>query len=75
LLGNAGIVTFSDLAAKPTDDVKQILTDAGSRFKMHDPSTWGKQADMAAKGEWDALKKWQDELDGGKPAKAGSEEE
>ncbi len=74
LLGAAGVITFSDLAAKSADDVKAVLTEAGSRFQMHDPSTWGKQADMAAKGEWDALKKWQDELDGGKPA-ASSEEE
>ena len=74
LLAASGIITFSDLAAKPVDDVKQVLTDAGSRFKMHDPTTWGKQADMAAKGEWDALKKWQDELDGGKESGSSEEE-
>ncbi len=75
LLGAAGIITFSDLASKNVDDVKGILADAGARFTMHDPTTWGKQADMAAKGEWDALKKWQDELDGGKEVSASSEEE
>jgi large subunit ribosomal protein L21 len=32
----------------------------------HDPETWPKQAGMAASGDWDGLKKWQDELDGGK---------
>ncbi len=74
LLAASGIITFSDLAAKPVDEVKQVLTDAGSRFKMHDPATWGKQADMAAKGEWDALKKWQDELDGGKETGSSEEE-
>ena len=74
LLAASGIITFSDLAAKPVDDVKQVLTDAGSRFKMHDPTTWGKQADMAAKGEWDTLKKWQDELDGGKESGSSEEE-
>jgi len=42
---------------------------------MHDPTTWPKQADMAAKGEWDALNKWQDELDGGKEVAAKSSEE
>ena len=76
LLGGAGIITFADLAAKPTADVKTILEDAGSRFKMHDPTTWGQQADLAAKGDWDTLKKLQDELDGGKAVKSsGSEEE
>ncbi|MEJ6796117.1 MAG: 50S ribosomal protein L21, partial [Flavobacteriales bacterium] len=28
--------------------------------------TWPAQAKMAAEGKWDELKKWQDELDGGK---------
>lgn len=74
LLGAAGIITFKDLADKKVEDVQQVLTDAGSRFKMHSPATWGKQADMAAKGEWDALKKWQDELDGGKETSSSEEE-
>jgi len=74
-LAAAGILTFADLSAKSADDVKAILTEAGGRFKMHDPTTWPMQAGMAAKGEWDALKKWQDESDGGKPIEASSEEE
>lgn len=74
LLSAAGIITYSDLAAKGTDDVKKVLEDGGSRFTMHDPTTWGKQAEMAAKGEWDALKKWQDELDGGKETSSSEEE-
>jgi len=34
----------------------------------HVTDTWPKQAEMAAAGKWDELKKWQDELDWGKPA-------
>ena len=65
-----------DRASTDADKMKEILTNAGSRFAGHDPSTWGKQAQMAADGKWDDLKKWQDELDGGKPAaKASGEEE
>lgn len=74
-LAASGIITFSDLAAKSADDVKEVLAGAGGNLSMHDPTTWGKQADMAAKGEWDALKKWQDELDGGKEVSASSSEE
>jgi len=33
---------------------------------MHNPGTWPKQSKMAADGAWEQLKKWQDELDGGK---------
>ncbi len=75
LLVAQGIISFADLAGKSADDVKKILADAGGNFSMHDPTTWAKQAQMAADGKWDELKKWQDELDGGKETKASSEEE
>jgi large subunit ribosomal protein L27 len=66
LLNDAGILTFSDLANAPAERVKEILEAAGSRYKMHDPTTWGKQSQMAADGKWAELKAWQDELNGGK---------
>ena len=72
-LNNNGIKTFAQLAATPADKVKEIL--AANSLASHDPTTWGQQAKMAADGEWDALKKWQDELDGGKVVAATSEEE
>jgi len=74
LLAAQGILTFSDLASKDAGAVKEILTNAEGNFGFHDPTTWPKQADMAAKGEWDALNKWQDELDGGKEVKSEEEE-
>ena len=66
LFNAAGINTFAELAATSADRLKEILTEAGSSFATHDPSTWPKQAEMAAAGQWDELKAWQDELDGGK---------
>ncbi len=76
LLHAAGLASFADLAGAPKDKLKGILADAGSRYTMHDPTTWPQQAQLAADGKWDELKKLQDELDGGKPpVKAGSEEE
>ncbi len=66
LLNNAGIFTFSQLAITEVDRIKQVLEEAGSRYTMHDPTTWPKQAEMAAAGKWEELEKWQDELDGGK---------
>ena len=66
LLHDKGIITFSILAATSAEDVKTILTEAGPRYTIHDPATWGKQAEMAAAGKWDELKAWQKELDGGK---------
>ena len=75
LLNDAGIHTWAALAATSVDKIKEVLTAAGKRYATHNPSTWPQQADMAAKGEMDKLKAWQDELDGGKIANSSSEEE
>jgi len=69
----AGIVSYTHLKMKSADDIKAILDGADAKLSHLDPTTWSKQAEYAANGEWDALKKWQDELDGGKAS--SSEEE
>ncbi len=66
LLNDSGILTFQNLADTDVEKLKDILKEAGSRYQMHDPGTWPAQAKLAAEGKWDELKKWQDELDGGK---------
>ena len=66
LLNNAGIVDFNQLAVATPVQLKKILTDAGSRFQMHDPSTWAAQAKLAAAGKMEELKVLQVELKGGK---------
>ena len=58
--------TYTDVANASTDRMKSILNAAGPRFKTHNPGTWAQQSAMAAAGDWQNLKKWQDELDGGK---------
>lgn len=66
LLKDAGIKTFVQLAEASADQVREILAAAGSRYAIHDPATWAKQADLAAQGKWDELQALQDVLDGGK---------
>ncbi len=66
LLKAADINTWKDLAATNSEQIRQILLAAGSRFKMHNPDTWPEQARMAEAKEWDKLKEYQDFLDGGK---------
>ena len=61
----AGVGTFAELASTSSEKISEII--AGVRGN-HVTDTWPKQAQMAADGKWDELKKWQDELDGGKPA-------
>ena len=66
LLNKAGIKNFDQLAKAKVKDLRKILTDAGTRFQMHDPSTWAAQAKLAAAGKMDELKVLQKELKGGK---------
>lgn len=66
LLNQDGIVSFEDLAKTDVEKIKEILNAAGSRYQMHDPTTWPMQAQMAADGKWDELKVWQDNAKGGK---------
>ena len=66
ILTEAGIDTFEKLAASTPEAVKEVLLAAGKRYAAFDPTTWPQQAALAAKGDWDALKKLQDELDGGR---------
>ena len=62
----AGIATYADLAKADAENVKTVLTDANSRLAHLDPTSWAKQAQMAADGKWDELKAWQDSVAGGK---------
>ena len=66
LLNTAGIHSFKQLSVTNVEQVKSILNAAGKRYQIHDPSTWGKQAKLAADGKWDTLDKLQGELRGGK---------
>lgn len=69
ILNEAGIVTFKQLAETKVSTIKEILAAAGPRYNMHDPSTWGKQAKLAAAGKMDELKNLKVELKGGKVVK------
>ncbi len=66
LLNEDGVVTFAQLAKSKISFLKAVLEKAGSRFKMHNPSTWAEQAKLAAAGDWTNLEKLQEELNGGK---------
>ncbi|MBS9768119.1 MAG: 50S ribosomal protein L17 [Flavobacteriaceae bacterium] len=62
-LNAAGITTFAELAKTDVEKISEIIADVRGN---HVPDTWPKQAELAAEGKWDELKKWQDELNGGK---------
>lgn len=67
LLNDAGINTWQELADTKAEKISEILAEAGSRYQMHDPTTWPKQAELAAQGKWAELEEYQDRLKGGRP--------
>jgi large subunit ribosomal protein L21 len=64
VLNEGGITTFEELSNAKVEDLQKLLNDAGLR--MMDPTSWPQQAKLAADGDWDALKKLQDKLSGGR---------
>jgi predicted flap endonuclease-1-like 5' DNA nuclease len=65
LLHADGIKTFKALAETPIERVQGILDAAGPNFRLANPASWAKQARMCADGNWEALKKYQDDLNAG----------
>ena len=68
VLTAAGLADFASVAAKSAEELKATLAEAGDQFNTAVTDTWPEQAKLAADGKFDELKKWQDELDGGKEA-------
>jgi len=66
LLKEGGIDTLYTLSKTDADDIKTLLRAAGERYRIHDPSTWPEQAELASEGKMDELKEFQDALSGGK---------
>lgn len=64
-LTNAGIDSYAKLSKSKPEKVKEILAEASSRMAHLDPTSWPKQAKMAAEGKWDELKEWQDKVKAG----------
>ena len=66
LLFKNGIYTFRQLARMSVSDLKDLLSDEGPRYQVNDPTTWPLQAELAAEGNWDELREWQEKLDSGR---------
>ncbi len=66
LCSGIGIVTWRGLAEADVADLRSMLADAGSRYQMHDPTTWPEQAACLADGRWDDFVALTDGLAGGR---------
>lgn len=60
----AGIHTFADLAHSDVSRLQAVLDEA--KLRIADPTTWPEQARLAAAGDLEALKAYQDSLKGGR---------
>ena len=57
VLSSNGITTYAQLAKADPAAVQDMLKKSSGRFNMAKPQTWPEQAELAANGNWDALKK------------------
>ncbi|MEL6122191.1 MAG: DUF4332 domain-containing protein [Bacteroidota bacterium] len=64
VLKSAGVRNWSDLSAKSPEELRAILDEAGpDKYKIIDPTTWPKQAQLANDDNWDGLIDFQKRLD------------
>lgn len=73
LLKDGGINDWSALGAASQERLREILDAAGPRYRIHDPKTWPRQAQLAADGKWDDLIEYQKFTDGGRETKGDFE--
>ena len=66
LLYKNKIYNFKQLSKTTISNLKTILESGGSKFSMHNPGTWPKQAKLAAEAKWEDLELLQKHLKGGK---------
>lgn len=62
ILAAESITSYKSLAKISVKKLKLILEAAGNKYSMHDPSTWPKQAKLAAAEKWEELTALQKEL-------------
>lgn len=66
LLKDSGISSWSQLSQTNTEDLIEILKGAGKSYRLADPTSWPRQAELAAIGDFAALEKLQSQLKGGR---------
>lgn len=55
ILSDAGYGNWGAIAESSYDDLKKVLSNAGPRYRIHDPRSWARQAQLATSGKWDDL--------------------
>ncbi len=66
VLQSADYKDWGSLGQATTEELKAVLEKAGSAYKMHDPSSWPRQAQLASTNKWEELVIFQKFLNAGK---------
>lgn len=66
LCTGVGITTWRQLADADVAILRSMLDDAGSRYRVHDPESWPRQAGLLAEGRWEEFTALTDELRSGR---------
>jgi predicted flap endonuclease-1-like 5' DNA nuclease len=66
LLYKNKIYSYKQLSKTTVKNLKEILESGGTRYSMHNPLSWPKQAKLAAEAKWEDLELLQKHLKGGK---------
>jgi hypothetical protein len=62
LLNKWGVYSYKDLELSEVSTIQEILENAWSRYTLHNPTTWPKQASIANSWNFKKLKTYQDKL-------------
>lgn len=66
LLYKNNIHSYKQLSKTSVKKLKELLEGAGSKFSMHNPGTWPRQAKLAEEAKWEDLLLLQKHLKGGR---------
>ena len=67
ILKAGGLSTWKQVSEATPEQIKELLTEAGARYRLANPVSWPRQAELAADGKWKELREYQDWLDKGVP--------
>ncbi len=62
VLNAAEVTSYKELSSQSPDKLRQILREAGTRFEIHDPTNWPRQAKLASEGKMEELEQLKEEL-------------
>lgn len=66
LCREGGVGTWREMSRTSVDRLREILDAAGPNYRMHDPATWPRQAELLADGRWEDFKAFAAELRAGR---------